>query len=132
MASEEPFSGILPGWVASRALPIRARPLGASPTSPGPTEPVAAPSRRVVQQLAAPVQLEEEWRVAPRRHGGTGVIAVASYSASRVYGGCASRVCGHASRACGSAIQAEAEAGCAESDESVASFSVSAAIIKEK
>ena len=70
MASEEPFSGILPGWVARRALRIRARPLGASPTSLGPTEPVAAPSRRVVQQLAAPVQLDEEWRVAPRRHGG--------------------------------------------------------------
>ena len=37
-----------------------------------------------------------------------------------------------ASRACGSAIQAETEAGCVESDESVASFSVSAAIIEEK
>ena len=66
MASEEPFSGILPGWVARRALRIRARLLGASPTSLGPTEPVAAPSRRVVQQLAAQVQLDEEWRVAPR------------------------------------------------------------------
>ena len=119
MASEEPFSGILPGWVARRALRIRARPLGASPTSLGPTEPVAAPSRRVVQQLAAPVQLDEEWRVAPRRHGGehtgTGVVAAASY--------CASRVCGRASRACGSAMQAETEAGC---------MAVSAAIIKEK
>ena len=82
MASDEPFSGILPGWVARRALRIRARPLGASPTSLGPTEPVAAPSRRVVQQLAAPVQLDEEWRVAPRRHGGkhtsTGVVVAAS------------------------------------------------------
>ena len=128
MASEEPFSGILPGWVARRALRIRARPLGASPTSLGPTEPVAAPSRRVVHQLAAPVQLDEEWRVAPRRHGGehtgTGVIPAASYRASRV--------CGRASRACGSAMQAETEAGCMESDESVASFSVSSAIIEEK
>ena len=83
MASEEPFSGILPGWVARRALRIRARPLGASPTSLGPTEPVAAPSRRVVQQLAAPVQLDEEWRVAPRWHGGehasTGIVVAASY-----------------------------------------------------
>ena len=129
MASEEPFSGILPGWVARRALRIRARPLGASPTSLGPTEPVAAPSRRVVQQLAAPVQLDEEWRVAPRRHGGehagTGVVAAASYRATSVYGG-------RASRACGSAMHAETEAGCMESDESVASFSVSAAIIEEK
>ena len=91
-------------------------------------EPVAAPSRRVVQQLAAPVQLDEEWRDAPRRHGGehtgTGVVAAASYRASRVYG-CAS--CAY-----GSAMQAETEAGCMESDESVASFSVSAAIIEEK
>jgi hypothetical protein len=70
MASDEPFSGILPGWVARRALRIRARPLGASPTSLGPMEPVAAPSKRVVQQLAAQVQLDEEWLVAPRRHGG--------------------------------------------------------------
>ena len=136
MASDEPFSGILPGWVARRALRIRARPLGASPTSLGPTEPVAAPSRRVVQQLAAPVQLDEEWRVAPcRRHGaehvGTGVVAAASYRASRV-SGCASHACGRASRAYGSAMQAETEAGCVESDESVASFSVSAAIIEEK
>ena len=90
MASEEPFSGILPGWVACRALQIRVRPLGASPTSLGPTEPVAAPSRRVVQQVAAPVQLDEEWRVAPCRHGGehtgTGVVAVASYRATGVRG----------------------------------------------
>ena len=78
MASDEPFSGILPGWVARRALRIRARPLGASPTSLGPTEPVAAPSRRVVQQLAAPVQLDEEWRVAPRRHGGEHAVRASS------------------------------------------------------
>ena len=143
MASEEPFSGILLGWVACRALRIRARPLGASPTSLGPTEPVAAPSRRVVQQLAAPVQLDEEWRVAPRRHGSehasTGVVAAASYRATSVCGGRASRVCrrasracGRASRACDSAMQAETEVGCVESDDSVASFSMSAAIIKEK
>ena len=90
MASDEPFSGILPGWVARRALRIRARPLGASPTLLGPTEPVAAPSRRVVQQLAAPVQLDEEWRVAPRRHGGvhvdTSAVAAASYRATNVCG----------------------------------------------
>jgi hypothetical protein len=89
----------------------------------------------VVQQLAAPVQLDEEWRVAPRRHcsehGGTGVVAAASYRVTSVCG-CASRVCGRASRACGSAMQAETEAGCAKSDESVASFSVFAAIIEEK
>ena len=82
----------------------------------------------MVQQLAAPVQLDEEWRVAPRRHGGehtgTGVVAAASYHASRV--------CGRASRAYGSAMQAETEAGCVYNDESVASFSVSAAIIEEK
>ena len=129
MASDEPFSGILPGWVARRALRIRARQLGASPTSLGPTEPVAAPSRRVVQQLAAPVQLDEEWRVAPRRHSGehagTGAVAAASYRATSVCGGCASR-------ACGSAMQAETEAGWVESDELVASFFVSAAIIEEK
>ena len=136
MASEEPFFGILPGWVARRALWIWARPLGASPTSLGPTEPVAAPNRRVVQQLAAPVQLDEEWRVAPRRHGGwhtgTGAVAAASYRATSVCGGRTSRVCGHASGACGSAMQAETEAGCMDRDESVASFSVSAAIIEEK
>ena len=133
MASDEPFSGILPGWVARRALRIRARLLGASPTSLGPTEPVAVPSRRVVQQFATPVQLDEEWRVAPRRYGGehagTGVVAAASYHATS---GCASRVCGRASRVCGSAMQAETEVGCVDSDESVASFSVSAAIIEDK
>ena len=136
MAYEEPFSGILPGWVAHRALRIRARPLGASPTLLGPTEPVATPSRCVVQQLAAPVQLDDEWRVAPRWHGGehagTGAVAAASYRATSVCGGRTSRVCGRASRARGSAMQAETEAGCVEGDESVASFSVSAVIIEEK
>ena len=58
-------------------------------------------------------------------HAGTGVVAAASYRATSVYGG-------RASRACGSAMQAETEAGCMESGESVASFSVSAAIIEEK
>ena len=129
MASKEPFSGILPGGVARRALRIRARPLGASPTSLGPTKPVAAPNRRVVQQLAAPVQLDEEWQVAPRRHGGehtgTGVVTAASYRATSVCGG-------RTARACGSTMQAETEVGCVESDESVASFSVSTAIIEEK
>ena len=99
-------------------------------------EPVAAPSTCMVQQLTAPVQLDEEWRVAPRRHGGehagTGAIAAASYRATSVCCSRASRVCGRASRACGSAMQAETEAGCVESDQSVASFSVYAAIIEEK
>ena len=88
MASDEPFSGILPSWVARRALRIRARPLGASPTSLGPTKLVAAPSRRVVQQLAALVQLDEEWRVAPCWHGdedaGTGAVVAASYRATSI------------------------------------------------
>ena len=125
MASEESFSDILPGWVARQARQIRARPLGASPTSLGTTEPIAAPSRRMVQQLAALVQLDEEWRVAPRRHGGTGVLDAASYHATSIYSG-------HACRACGSAMQSETKAGCVESDESVASFSMSTAIIEEK
>ena len=92
-------------------------------------EPVAAPSTCMVQQLTAPVQLDEEWRVAPRWHGGehagTGAIAAASYRATSVCGG-------RASRACGSAMQAETEAEGVESNESVASFSVSTAIIEEK
>ena len=83
----------------------------------------------MVQQLAAPVQLDEEWRVAPRRHGGehagTGAAAAASYRATSVCGG-------RASRACGSTMQAETEAGCMESDKLVASFSLSAAIIEER
>ena len=117
MASEEPFSGTLPGWVARRALRIWARPLGASPTSLGPTEPVATPSRCVVQQLAAPGQVDEV-----RRTGGVAAVhAAASYRVSRF--------CGRDSHAGGRAMQAAAEAGCAESDESVASASSSAAII---
>ena len=97
------------------------------PPSPRPTEPVAAPSRRAVQQLAAPGQLDEELR--------TGVVAAvhaaASYRASRV---CerVSRFCGRDSHAGGRAMQGETEAGCTESDESVASASASAAIIEEK
>ena len=90
----------------------------------------------MVQQLAALVQLDEEWGVAPRWHGGehagTGNITAASYHATSVCDGRSSRVCGRASRAYGSAMQAETEAGCVESDDSVASFSVSAAIIEEK
>ena len=46
----------------------------------------------MVPQLSAPIQLEEEYRLAPRRlvreHGGTGIVAAldaaASYSASSV------------------------------------------------
>ena len=83
-------------------------------------EPVAAPSRRAVQQLAAPGQLDEEWR--------TGVVAavhaVASYRISRF--------CGRDSHAGGRAMQAATEAGCVESDESVASASASIIIIGKK
>ena len=90
------------------------------PLSPSPMEPVAAPSRRAVQQLAAPGQLDEEWR--------TGIVAAVHTAASyRV-----SRFCGRDSHASGRAMQEVTEAGCAESDESVASASTSAAIIKEK
>ena len=70
----------------------RARQLASPPTSPSPSEAVAALSQRVVPQLASPIQLEEECRLAPRRlvgeHGGTGIVAAldaaASYSASSV------------------------------------------------
>ena len=88
--------------------------------SPRPTEPVAAPSRRAVQQLAAPGQLDEERR--------TGVVAAVHAAASyRV-----SRFCGRDSHVGDRAMQAATEAGCAESDKSMASASASAAIIKEK
>jgi len=90
------------------------------PPSPRPTEPVVAPSRRALQQLAAPGQLDEERR--------TGIVAAihaaASYRISRFYG--------RDSHAGGRAMQAVTEAGCAESDESVASASASTAIIEEK
>jgi hypothetical protein len=90
------------------------------PPSPCPTEPVAAPSRRAVQQLAARGQLDDGRRM--------GVIAAVHSAASyRV-----SRFCGRDSHAGGRAMQAATEAGCAESDESVASASASAAIIEEK
>ena len=90
------------------------------PPSPRPTEPVAASSRRTVQQLAAPDHLDEEQR--------TGVVAAVHAAASyRV-----SRFCGRDSHAGGHAMQAATEAGWAESDESVASASASAAIIEEK
>ena len=90
------------------------------PPSPRPTEPVATPSRRAVQQLAAPGQLDEEWR--------TGVVAAVHATASyRV-----SRFCGRDSHAGGRTMQAATEAVCAKSDDSVASASASAAIIEEK
>ena len=90
------------------------------PPSPLPTEPVAARSRRAVQQLAALGQLDEEQR--------TGVVAAVHAAASyRV-----SHFCVRDSHASGRAMQAPTEAGCAESDESVTSASVSTAIIKEK
>ena len=90
------------------------------PPSPRPTEPVAAPSRRAVQQLAAPGQLDEERR--------TGVVAAVHATASYHV----SRFCGRDSHAGGHAMQATKEASCAESDESVVSASASAAIIEEK
>ena len=90
------------------------------PPSPHPTEPVAAPSRRAVQQLVAPGQLDEEQR--------TGVVtpvhAAASYRVSRF--------CGRDSHAGGRAMQAAIEAGCAVSDESMANASAFAAIIDKK
>ena len=90
------------------------------PPSPRPTEPVAAPSRRALQQLAALGQLDEE--------RSTGVIAAVHAAASyRV-----SRFCGRDSHAGGRAMQAATEAGCAESDESVVDASRSAAIIEDK
>ena len=82
--------------------------------------PVAAPSRRAVQQLAALGQLDEERC--------TGVVAAVHVAASyRI-----SRFCGRDSHAGGRAMQAATEAGCAKSDELAASASVSAAIIEEK
>ena len=97
------------------------------PPFPRLTDPIAAPSRRAVQQLAAPGQLDEE------RHTGvvSAVHAAASYRASRVCDH-VSRFCGRDSHAGGRAMQAETEAGCAESDESVASASASTTIIEEK
>ena len=83
-------------------------------------EPVAAPSRRAVQQLTALGQLDEE----PR----TGVVAAVHAAASYHV----SHFCGQDSHVGGRAMQAATEAGCAESDESVASASASAAIIEEK
>ena len=83
-------------------------------------EPVAAPSRRAVQQLAAPGQLDEEQR--------TGVVAAIHAAASyRV-----SCFCGRDSHAGGHTMQAAIEARCVESDKSMASASASAAIIEEK
>ena len=83
-------------------------------------EPVAAPSRRAVQQLAALGQLDEEQR--------TGVVAAvhaaASYRVSHFYG--------RDSHVGGRAMQAVTEARCMESGESVARASASAAIIEEK
>ena len=90
------------------------------PPSPRPTKPVAAPSRRAVQQLAALGQLDEERR--------TGVVAAIHAAASY----CISRFCGRDSHAGGRTMQAATEGGCAESDESVAIASTSAAIIEEK
>ena len=90
------------------------------PLSPHPTEPVAATSRRALQQLAAPGQLDKERR--------TGVVAAFHATASyRV-----SRFCGRDSHAGGRAMQAVTEAGCVESNESMASASASTAIIEEK
>ena len=81
-------------------------------------EPVAAPSRRAVQQLTAPGQLDEERR--------TSVVAAVHAAASyRI-----SRFCGRDSHR--HAMQAATKAGCTESDEPVTSASAFAAIIEEK
>ena len=90
------------------------------PPSPRPTEPVAAPSRRAVQQLAAPGQLDEERR--------TGIVDAVHAAASY----CVSHFCGQDSHAGGRAMQVATEAGCAESNESVASAFASTAITEEK
>ena len=108
MTSEEQFSGIKVVWVVCRA-----RQLASPPTSPRPSEAVAELSQRVVSELASPIQLEEECRLAPRRlvgeHGGTGIIAAldaaTSYSASSVCD-CAIR----RRRECSRDMQAEKEA----------------------
>ena len=77
---EEQFFGIKAVWVARRA-----RQLASPPTSPRPSEAVAELSQRVVSELASPIQLEEECRLAPRRlvgeHGGTGIVAALDASA---------------------------------------------------
>ena len=83
-------------------------------------EQFAAPSRRALQQLAAPGQLDEERR--------TGVVVAVHAAASYLV----SRFCRRDSHASSRAMQAVIEAGCAESDESVASASASATIIEEK
>ena len=105
---EEQFSGIKAVWVARRA-----RQLASPPTSPSPSEAVAALSQRVVPQLASPIQLEEECRLAPRRlvgeHGGTGIVAALDTAASYI----ASSVCDCAirrRRARSRDMQAEKEA----------------------
>ena len=68
-------------------MACRARQLASPPTSPSLSEAVAALSQRVVPQLASPIQLEEEWRVAQGEHGGTGIVAAVedavSYRPSR-------------------------------------------------
>ena len=83
-------------------------------------EPAATPSRRALQQLASPGQLDEEQR--------TSVIAAVHAAASYHV----SHFCGRDSHARGRAMQAETEAGCVESDESMASASASTAIVEEK
>ena len=90
------------------------------PPSPRPTEPVAAPSRRAVQQLAAPGQLDEERR--------TGVVAAVHATASYHV----SRFCGRDTHAGGRAMQAATEAGCVLPLEHCVGFPLKAAIIEEK
>ena len=64
--------------MAPRARQLRARQLDAPPTLPSLSEAVAALSQRVVPQLASPIQLKEECRLALCRlvgeHGGTGIV----------------------------------------------------------
>ena len=104
-------------WVARW---IQAMQLADPPPSPRPTEPVAAPSRRAVQQLTAPGQLDDEQRMSVV----AAVHAAALYRVSCFFG--------RNFHAGGRAMQVATEAGCTKSDESVASTSASAAIIEEK
>lgn len=81
-----------------------------------------APSRRVIQELAAPSQLVEEWRVALGRHareyGGTGIVTAVDdtvpYRSSRACDRAIRRQCTR-----NHALLAEKEAGFTEMDETM-------------
>ena len=79
----------------------------------------------MLQQLAAPGQLDEEWRVSPPRHvgehGDTGIAA--------------SSACDYAirrRRARRRVMHTEKEGGCSDADEVTTIMSVPAAITEEK